>query len=241
MTEPGSDVTTKEEFENDYLRRGFAAQRRYPNEELLRFLGRHYFSLPKQERAEMRALEVGCGTGANLWMIAKEGFDTYGIDLSPAGLRLCNKMLDDWAVSANLAEGSMTSLPYDDSFFDVVVDVVSSYCLNEKEFVQFLDEVTRTTKPGGRFFSFTPSQNSDSFREPGPSAWIDASTLKGIRNRNSPYFGQASPFRFVRADQLAAALKSRNFEILQNERIGRTYFNGAKYFEFVSIVAEKAR
>jgi len=43
----------------------------------------------------------------------------------------------------------------------------------------------------------------------------------------------------VSSDEAASALTARGFEILRNERIGRTYFNGASYFEFVSIAARK--
>jgi hypothetical protein len=59
-------------YEQSYGEHGFAAQRRYPNEELLRFFGRHFFSLPFRRRKDIRVLETGRGSGANLWMIARE-------------------------------------------------------------------------------------------------------------------------------------------------------------------------
>ncbi|MFL9694705.1 class I SAM-dependent methyltransferase, partial [Aeromonas veronii] len=83
------------------------------------------FHLSKKERGECRILEVGCGSGANIWMLAKEGFDTWGIDLSSAGIDLCKQVIASWNVNAQLDVGSMTELPYPDGYFDAIVDVVS--------------------------------------------------------------------------------------------------------------------
>src|SRR5271166_3066416 len=131
---------------------GFGAQRRYPNEEFLRFMGSHYFPLPHKVRKGVRILEVGCGSGANLWMVAREGFDAHGLDISNNGLSLCRQMLENWSVTAVLKHGDMTRLDCPDDHFDVVADVFSSYCLVEKDFRRFLYEAGRVLKPGGRLF-----------------------------------------------------------------------------------------
>lgn len=230
---------TKDFYDDAYRSLGFAAQRFYPNEELLRFFGSYYFQLSREERKQLRVLEVGCGSGANLWMIAREGFDAYGIDLSAEGLQLCAATLKKWGGEADLQQGDITSLPYESGFFDVVVDVFSAYCMPEKDFARFLDEAARVLRPAGRFFSYTPSKNSDAFLDPGPSQWIDASTLDGIRRETSPYYGQRYPFRFIAPEEFAALLERRDFKVLRLERTGRTYRNMTEYFEFVSIHAEK--
>jgi SAM-dependent methyltransferase len=194
---------TRTFYDDAFRTSGFAAQRMYPNEELLRFFGSYYFSLTSEARRRMRVLEVGCGSGANLWMIAREGFDAYGIDLSQEGLALCEQMLRKWGTTARIEQGDMTAIDYEGGFFDVVVDVFSSYCVPGKEFDRFLDEVSRIMKSGGRFFSYHPSKNSDAFREPGPARLIDASTLDGIRRPTSPYYPQGYPFRFIHPDEAA--------------------------------------
>jgi cyclopropane fatty-acyl-phospholipid synthase-like methyltransferase len=226
-------------YDEAYRTDGFAAQRRYPNEELLRFFGTFYFPLSPAQRSRLRVLEVGCGSGANLWMIAREGFEAHGIDLSREGLALCGQMMRKWGVSAALKQGDMTSLNYADGFFDVLLDVFAANCMAEQEFGRFLDEAARVLRSGGRFFSFTPSKNSDAFRTPGPARLIDSSTLDGIRRPTSPFYPQDYPFRFIDPAELAAMLETRGFKVLRNERIGRTYGNMSEYFEFVSIHAEK--
>src|SRR5262249_21426669 len=114
---------TKTFYDRSYHSSGFAAQRMYPNEELLRFFGSYYFGLPSEARRRVRVLEVGCGSGANLWMIAREGFEAHGLDLSTDGLALCREMLHKWGTSALLKQGDMTNTDYENSFFDVLVDV----------------------------------------------------------------------------------------------------------------------
>ena len=230
---------TKSHYDTSYRTHGFAAQRMYPNEELLRFFGTYYFSLAISDRQRVRVLEVGCGSGANLWMVAREGFEAHGIDLSVEGLTLCEQMLARWGTSAELAQGDMTLLRYPDHHFDVLLDVFASYCLPESGFAAFLDEAVRVLKPGGRFFCYSPSKRSDAFRDPGPARWIDGSTLEGIRRETSPYFPQDYPFRFISPEELAAMLVDRGLKVLRNERIGRTYGNETEYFEFVSTYAEK--
>jgi len=224
--------------DESYRRSGFAAQRLYPNEELLRFFGRHYFRIPVQQRQAVRVLETGCGSGANLWMIAREGFDAHGIELSPEGVALCKKMLAHWQTQATVSLGDMTAIQHPDHSFDAVVDVFSSYCLDESGFAVFLDEVKRILRPGARFFSYTPSKASDAFRDPGPSRFIDASTLDGIRREGAAFSGNHYPFRFISPGEYVAALESRQLRVIYNETVGRTYRAGTEYFEFVVIVGE---
>jgi SAM-dependent methyltransferase len=226
-------------YEDSYRHAGLSAQRRYPNEELLRFFGRHYFSLPPERRRDIRVLEAGCGSGANLWMIAREGFDTHGIDLTPEAIKLCAEMLQSWGTKATAKTADMTAIPYPARHFDVIVDVFSSYCTAEAGFARFLDEVARLLRPGGRFFSYTPSKASDAFKNPGPSKKLDASTLDGIHRADSPFSGNLYPFRFITGAEYATALESRGLRVTYNETVGRTYRGGAEYFEFVVIVGEK--
>jgi SAM-dependent methyltransferase len=237
------DVSTVEAaqswYDKSYRHSGLSAQRRYTNEELLRFLGRHYFSMPRAQRIAIRVLELGCGSGANLWMVAREGFEAHGIDLSPEAISLCRQMLESWSVSATLNTVSMTACPYADEYFDVLLDVFSSYCLDESGFAKFLDEVSRLLRPGGRFFSYSPSKASDAFRDPGPSRRIDASTLDGIRRETSPYYGNYYPYRFITGQEYQSALSARGMRVVYNETVGRTYNEGKEYFEFVVIVGER--
>lgn len=215
---------------------GVKAQRLYPNEELCRFLGRNYFSkVPREKRSDIRILEIGCGSCSNLWMIASEGFETHGVDFSETSLELGDLMLRHWGVSAKLCKSDMCDLQYPDECFDCVIDVFSSYCLCEVDFHACLNEVQRVLRPGGVFFSYTPSTASHAFLNYAPSTKIDDWTLDGIRRSTSPYFGNHYPFRFITPEHYAGLLEERGFKIESLETVGRTYNYRSEYFEFVTI------
>ena len=227
---------TQKWYENAYSSEGFKAQRLYPNEELLRFLGRHYFSCTERDaRKSIRVLELGCGSGANLWMIAKEGFDAYGIDLSASAIELAGQMMSHWQTQATLVEGSIEALPFDDGYFDVIVDVFSANCLPEQDFANCLAEVNRCLKPGGRFFSYCPSIQSDAFKHHAPAVLIDDWTLNGIFREKSPFVGQDYPFRFTSGEHYQHQLSQAGLTTDYLETVGRSYNNQSEYFEFVVI------
>ncbi len=57
---------------------------RYPFENVVTFICRNY---PRdKERKEINVLEVGCGSGNNLWFAAREGFSVTGIDDSKSAI-----------------------------------------------------------------------------------------------------------------------------------------------------------
>ena len=224
---------TQEFYEKSYSTLGSDAQRRYPNEELCRFMGRRFFPLPQESRSGISILEVGCGSGANLWMLAREGFDSAGIDISAAAIALCEETLRRYNAAADLRVGSMLSLPWPDGFFSAVIDVFSSYCLSALDFDHFLAESHRVLAPKGHLFIYTPPKASDAWTNPGPSRRIDDHTLEGISRVDSPFSGNAYPFRFTTPDELREQAGRAGFAVTFSETTGRTYRSGQEYFEFV--------
>ncbi len=233
--------TSQECYEAEYASAGFSAQRLYPNEELLRFLGREWFSrTSRDERAGVRILELGCGSCSNLWMLAREGFSAHGIDFSRHSLELGRQMLRKWGVKADLTLGSMTDLPYHNDHFDAVCEVFSACALCEADFDECLSEVARVLKPGGSFFCYTPSAASDAFKNPGPAKKIDRYTLDGVRRKSSPFYGNFYPFRFETGAHLKRMLAGHGLRTTYLESVGRTYESGHERFEFITAVARKA-
>lgn len=232
-----SDVKTW--YENSYKNSGFQAQRRYPNEELLRFLGTNFFNKDVKNRKSIKILEVGCGSCANLWMIAKEGFDSYGVDLSGESIKLGRQMLNNWQVDAELKQGSFLELPYEDDSFDVVVDVLSMACTNHEKYLQGINEVYRVLKKGGLFFSYTPTQNSDCFINYKPAIKIDPYTLNGLYREDGFGAGNHYPFHFWDKKTLQESLTHQGFKIEVLERLARSYQNDSEIFESYLFHARK--
>jgi ubiquinone/menaquinone biosynthesis C-methylase UbiE len=226
-------------YDKSYSKDGFFAQRMYPNEELLRFFGRELFNLPVNQRKKNKILEIGCGSGANLWMIAKEGFQAYGLDLSKESLALAKKMLEKWGVNADLKIGDMLNLPFANKLFNVVVDVFSSNCLTTIEYDKCISEVSRILKKEGLFFSYVPSTGSDAFINYKPAKKIDDWTLNGIYRKSSPFYGNFYPFRFTNERMIRNLAKKYKFKIEYIEKNMRTYHKGNEKFEFLVFVIKK--
>ncbi|MFQ5763870.1 MAG: methyltransferase domain-containing protein [Rhodospirillales bacterium] len=128
---------------------------RYPPEELIRVVARNFGDAP--ERGDVRFLEVGCGPGANLWFLRREGFAVAGIDGSQAAIeqaraRLAAEGLDDPPDRIDLRQGNFASLPWADESFDAVVDIEAIYANEMSTIRSCVAEVHRVLKPGGVFF-----------------------------------------------------------------------------------------
>ncbi|MCA1574504.1 MAG: class I SAM-dependent methyltransferase [Acidobacteria bacterium] len=96
-----------------------------------------------------RILDVGCGTGANLEMLAHFG-EAEGVDVSAEALDFCQTR-----GLQNVRQGEAEDLPYEDKSFDLVtgLDVVE-HLDND---VAGLQEMRRVLRPGGRALLFVPA------------------------------------------------------------------------------------
>ena len=224
-------------YENSYKKTGINSQRKYPNEEICRFIGRNFSHLSDNQKENIKILETGCGSGANLWMIAREGFDTYGIDFSAEAINLAQKTLENFNVKAHLFMQDMCDLEFSDDFFDVIVDVFSSNCLTYEMGLKYLKSVKRKLKKNGVFFSYFPSKTSDAFLLPGDSNFIDSSTLDCISRLNSPFTGQEYPFRFLHPKEYEQILISFGFSIQYSEVLTKSYNNQTEKFSWCVIEA----
>ncbi|MBL0544321.1 class I SAM-dependent methyltransferase [Aeromonas jandaei] len=221
-------------FNKLYLERGISSQRRYPNESLIGFLASNFSHLSHKERGECRILEIGCGSGANIWMLAKEGFDTWGIDLSSAGIELCQQVIESWDVNAQLDVGSMTELPYPDGYFDAIVDVVSMQHLTLTQHIATISEIYRCLKPGGYLFSYHLGKNSSVCQYSGLT-WCDDIAITDIPT-GYPLAGNGlTSFLDV---QTAEKLYS-NFNSLEVASIRRGYAKSSNEVEYLVISAKK--
>ena len=133
---------------------------RYPPEELIRFVARRFYGA--EDRSSVKILEIGCGPGANIWYLAREGFAAHGIDGSPTAIRRAGERLAADGLRAELQVGDVTRLTnfYSSASFDGVVDAV---CLQHNRIDAVrgaLDEVDRVLRPSGRFFSMAIARGS---------------------------------------------------------------------------------
>jgi SAM-dependent methyltransferase len=161
---------------------------KYPGEDLIRFVARHYYKSP--QRADVRFLEVGSGTGANLWYLAREGFAAFGVEGSASAAELARQRLTaecaGWDApprSGRITIGDILHLPVEDSSFDAVLDSEAVYCNSYADSCRIYREMHRVAKPGGRMFvrTFATGSWGDGIgRQVGPRAYVaDAGPLAG--------------------------------------------------------------
>jgi SAM-dependent methyltransferase len=125
---------------------------RYPFTEVVSFVMRNFGGAP--DRSKVRVLDLGYGGGHHLMLLAQEGFDYFGVDGASGSIQIATRRLAEVGLKArNLAVATFDHLPYPDGFFDAVIDRGSLVCNRLAELPPLIEEVRRTLKPGGMFFS----------------------------------------------------------------------------------------
>jgi SAM-dependent methyltransferase len=89
-----------------------------------------------------RVLDVGCGTGAFLRLVAERGAEATGIDASEGLIAYARERLPE----ADLRVGEMEELPWDQDSFDLVTGFNSFFFAND--LVAALREGGRVARPG---------------------------------------------------------------------------------------------
>jgi SAM-dependent methyltransferase len=89
-----------------------------------------------------RVLDIGCGVGAFLALVAERGAVPVGIDAAEALIELARRRLP----GVDLRVGEMEALPFDDDSFDLVTGFNSFFFANDM--VAALREAGRVAKPG---------------------------------------------------------------------------------------------
>jgi len=125
---------------------------KYPCEELVRYISKIF---KDRNKSNIKILELGCGTGANIFFLAKEGFSSYGIDGSKTALEIAEKYLVSEKLKASLSLGDIVKLPYKNNYFDCVIDIECIYSNYLKDTKKILNETLRVLKNKGFFFSKT--------------------------------------------------------------------------------------
>lgn len=103
-----------------------------------------------KERGIRRVLDVACGTGRHTVMLARQGYNVFGFDLSPEGVHLTYESLGRESLKANLHVQSLfDKYPYEDAFFDAVICVKSLNHGRVEDIRRAIVEIKRVLKPGG--------------------------------------------------------------------------------------------
>lgn len=143
-----NNMNTHDAWENIHKNKEWGG---YPSEHIVRFIARNYYKVGN--RGKIRILDFGCGTGANTWYLAREGFDTYAFDISETAVeRLKDRMsYENLGVKSEVADG--LKLDYDTAFFDAVIDNVSIQSNRIEDINEMYSKVYDILKTNGKFIT----------------------------------------------------------------------------------------
>ena len=237
------EQSTKEVWERQFSEQ-LEKQRRWPSEELIAFIEGRY---PDGVRGE-RVLEVGYGSGNNLWYLLRKGFRVRGIDHSETASQYAASRLRyeeagstvDW-LPWELEVGSIEEL--EDTFpdrdqFDGVIDVRAIQHLDWEMHKKAYSAIEHILKPNGWFFSVHLTSGTwDRFHHNGRA--IDRNTIDGNTDPSSIYPGvgvTCMPATYSLAHLIRSA---RDLEVVSHELVSRSYDGRSKWSEHSVIVAEK--
>jgi ubiquinone/menaquinone biosynthesis C-methylase UbiE len=136
---------------------------KYPNEDVIRFIQRYF---PNQKiRKNIKVLDWGVGTGRHTHYLAKEGFLTYGVEISSSGVELTKRWLKKENLKAQVSKISGTRLPYPNNFFDAIIECASLQHNKLDQIKEIISEMRRILKPDGYVFSWCKTKQDSLFRE----------------------------------------------------------------------------
>ena len=146
----------------------------YPETTIVKYI-RKYFPDPKKNK-RLQVLDLGCGAGANTWFLAEQGFDVYGIDISPTAIKHAKDTLKKRGVKATLDVAPMEKIPFVGQSFDIVIDCHSLQHAEDVE--KAMAEIRRVLKVGGVYFGLLVGADASIEKGWGPVQFFDS---KGIQ------------------------------------------------------------
>ena len=147
--------SASEIWENIYSKKEWG---KYPSEAVIRFIARNFYNAA--DRNAIKVLELGLGTGANLWFCAREGFRVSGIEFTKSGIEFFQKRMRAENLSDKIDKISQGDYlekldEFEDEGFDAIVDVCSLACNDLQKTRQIFAKALKKLKIGGKFYSST--------------------------------------------------------------------------------------
>ena len=179
-----------------------------------------------EKQRQNRILDMGCGTGRGLLLLAHMGFSVVGVDLSIGLLRIARqKALGSNAVdSVDLIKGDAENLCLIDEEFDMVTFWGVLHHLPDKK--KAVQESYESLKPGGILVIHEPNRSSSRM------IWrmaflvnIPAFLLGKIAKKGPPIESEVEARDFsefeatLELDEIEELLRRASFEIIERRRV----------------------
>lgn len=154
------------------------ARQDYPWSQVVSFVMRHHDRT--KPRGQTTVLEIGCGTGANLWFAAREGFRVIGFDASPTAIEHARARFKADALEGTFHVASFAQMQLGQASVDLVIDRASLTCVPLPQMKEAIAKVRAALRPGGVFLTTPYSATTVGINaRPRPETGITLTSPKG--------------------------------------------------------------
>jgi tellurite methyltransferase len=108
-----------------------------------------------------KALDLGFGLGRHSVLLARQGFDVYGVESSPAGLEYALHWAEREGLAIDLTMGDMSRLPFQGKVFDLILAWNVIYHGTVGYIQRSMAEIRRCLRPGGYLLCTLISTQND--------------------------------------------------------------------------------
>lgn len=98
-----------------------------------------------------RVLDVGCGTGEHVLMVAARGMDATGVDSAPRAIAAAQRKAAERGVAARFLVWDALRLAELDERFDTVIDSGLFHVFGDEDRARFVEALGGVLRPGGRY------------------------------------------------------------------------------------------
>ncbi len=119
----------------------------YPHELVVQFL---FSNFSREDAHSFKILDHGSGAGRHLLLLAEQGYQAYGADVSVVGNDYVRGLAKERALTVSISEIVADTLPYPDNFFDGIISYAVLYYLTHEQLDRVLPELHRVIKVGGK-------------------------------------------------------------------------------------------
>jgi cyclopropane fatty-acyl-phospholipid synthase-like methyltransferase len=222
-------LTTQKFHENNYKILGEEYQRKFPDENVIKFTKTFL-------KKKSKLLDVGAGNGRNSLFLINAGHDVDVLDFSRNALNIIKKKIKK---KINFYYDYLPHLSKIKKKYDAIIDCFTSYALTQNDFSIYLKNVSKKIHKNGFLHIQTLSQESDLFKKYKPAKKIEKYSLQTIERGNSPFPNDKYLFTFYTCNQLKKELKKNKFYRINIEIYSKTYRNTKEYFEYFVINCQK--
>jgi len=142
----------KDTWEKEYRNPQLLTKSPEPRTDFKKYL-KFLRKIEKVNLENLTILDLGSGMGRHGNYLAQLNNTVFGLDISSTAVETARLRAEEMGVKIDYRVADIgAKYPFDNEYFDLVIDVMSSTSLDNAERAIYLSEVHRVLKSGGHFF-----------------------------------------------------------------------------------------